>query len=123
MPMGWWKPYFFFDPHGVQLLLPSFVLGTASSYIGAAVSIVLLCLADRRLAHALSAAAAGSESANARAALFLVQRCTGTLLMLLLMSFNAPIIAYTLASLGAAERYELWRLASRSSQGVWRERL
>lgn len=104
MPMGWWRPFFFFDPTGVQLLLPWLVLDSAPSYALGALAIACLALADRRLAHA-----SAPSGDNAQAALYTAQRASGTLVMLLLMSFNVPLIVWLLASLGAGERYCLYR--------------
>ena len=47
--MGWWKPYFFFDPDGVQLLLPTFALHSYMDLFLAAIPIGLICVADRVL--------------------------------------------------------------------------
>ena len=44
--MGWWRPYFFFDPHGVQLLAPALVLTGPASYFLGAVMVAALCFAD-----------------------------------------------------------------------------
>ena len=118
--MGWWKPYFFTDLEGVQLLVPSFVLeGTFGvSWCSAAVVILALATLDRGLASLHQTHQPQRHSDNVAAAFFMAQRLSAGLVMLLLMSFNAIVFAYTIAALGAAERYFLWRRRQEQSCSV-----
>ena len=105
--MGWWHPYFFSDTEGVQLLLPDVVLsGPVSLFVGFLL-VALLCVADRFLFHRF-----GFNEPAPAAVLYAVQRLTGGLVMLLMMTFNAPLFAWIICSLGVGE----W-LATRGSAG------
>ena len=119
--MGWWRPFFFFDLSGVQILIAPFVLDGPLSWLLAAGAIASLCWLDRSLASLLSAPLrkdSEPRSDNAASALFMGQRCTGGLIMLLLMSFNAIVFAYTILALGLAERASLWRRRLASGPGM-----
>merc|ERR1719244_450443 len=86
MPMGWWRPYFFVDLVHVQLLLEDIVLdGSLASTALASLCIAGLTFADRWLAYTHKHT---SHTARSHAVLFTLQKCTGGMLMLLLMSFN-----------------------------------
>ena len=109
--MGWWRPYFFIDPTGVQILLPFLELGSAVSYLLGALAIAAVCGVDRllaRLAADSAKAAMGHRDDTQTAALWTVQRATGGFVMLLLMTFNVPVFAWTIACLGATERAVLY---------------
>ena len=108
MTMGWWRPYFFVELTGVQLLLPGLVLRSYGDCFLGGCFIAVLGYADRWLAHATSRTL---RNDNATAALFTAQRLTGGLLMLLMMSFNVPLFLWTVTCVGASERVMLWRRA------------
>ena len=119
--MGWWRPYFFLDLSGVQILFAFFVLDGPVSWLLAAAAIATLCWLDRHLASLLSAPSRKDSEPrgdNAAAALFMAQRCTAGLVMLLLMSFNAIVFAYTILALGLAERASLWRRRLANGPGM-----
>ena len=111
--MGWWRPYFFVDSTGVQLLLPTLALdGSAASLIFCVMFVAPLAILDRWLERATCdkrAVSSSHESDGSVALLWTAQRATGTLLMLLFMSFNVPVVVVTLCCLGASERLMLWR--------------
>ena len=96
--MGWWRPYFFMSTEGVQLLLPEIVLSGPVSHVAGFALVLLLCVADRFLTHRF-----GFSEPVASAMLYAVQRLTGGLVMLLLMSFNAPLFVWVICSLGVGE--------------------
>lgn len=110
--MGWWRPYFFFDTDGVQLLVPWFALGGASSHLLGALVVLALSGADRLLARTLTAARASHDD-RAAALLYALSRLTSGLIMLLMMSFNIWIFLWTVLSLGFAE-FLVLRRASRA---------
>lgn len=107
MAMGWWRPFFFFDPSGVQLLVAGFALDGFLSYLLGAACIAGLCFADRLLAAHHACVHAWQRDDTKTAALYAAQRLTGGLIMLLLMSFNVPVFGWVIVSLGLAERATL----------------
>jgi hypothetical protein len=119
--MGWWKPYFFVDPSGVQLLFGwATIDGFLSvSFLAATATVAVLALTDRWLAAHLSSASMSWSDVTLSArtvyvstALWTAQRVTSGLIMLIMMSFNAVLFAEALLFLGAAE---LWvRLRNRA---------
>ena len=119
--MGWWRPYFFLDPTGVQLLSPSLALSDAPSLLLGAAGLLLLAMGERHVAHALARSSTRHTPADdtAFALLWTANRLVGTLVMLLFMSFNVPIILWLLTCLGVAERLELWRERRRANGGGW----
>jgi hypothetical protein len=109
--MGWWKPYFFFNPSGVQLLVPGFALDSVTSYVFGALAIAALSITDRTLSRMAmrSAKVASSHAGDSHSALlFTAQRFTGGLVMLLMMTFNFWIFIWTVLSLGLGEKLSLW---------------
>jgi hypothetical protein len=61
MPMGWWRPYFFWDPSEVQLLFSWARIDGIPTFILANVALAVLCALDRWLAAAASAARGDRE--------------------------------------------------------------
>eukprot|EP01051_Picozoa_sp_SAG22_P009488 SAG22_NODE_795_length_7149_cov_16.608227_5_plen_134_part_00 len=103
--MGWWKPYFFVDVAGVQVLFSGARIGSSAASLAAAVlGIALLCLFDR-LAAAQAAAlrGGGREKENAAVGWWAAQRLSGGLVMLVMMTFNVVLFGTTIACLAAAE--------------------
>jgi len=117
---GWWKPYFFIDLDGVQLLLPALVIDGSSfiSIIHSSIGILILVLVDRFMAHAYYCANNNTSSArcyredeysNHRNAIYLstlyytIQRFTSGLLMLLMMSFNVILFMEIILFSGIVE--------------------
>ena len=109
MAMGWWKPYFFTDTSGVQLLLSPLQIGGLGSLLLATVGVGLLCLLDRwaaaeaaaarrRLPHLHSSSSAGAVTGAA--CWWTLQRLTGGLVMLLMMTFNLLIFLEVVTFLG-----------------------
>ena len=101
MAMGWWKPYFFLDPDGVQFLLPNLVIdgGTETLFVSA-LSIALLALIDRYMAHT-----SRSTSIYFSAFCFTIQKLTSGLLMLIMMSFNVVLFLEVVLFSGVAELF------------------
>jgi hypothetical protein len=112
MAMGWWKPYFFTDTSGVQLLLSPLQIGGLGSLLLATVGVGLLCLLDRWAAaeaaaarrrlphlHSSSSSSAGAVTVVA-ACWWTLQRLTGGLVMLLMMTFNLLIFLEVVTFLG-----------------------
>ncbi len=103
MAMGWWKPYFFLDPTGVQFLLPGLVIdGSLETLLVSGLSILVLSILDRYAAHA-----SRNHHSNIHRSVFYytVQKFTSGLLMLIMMSFNALLFLEVVLFGGAAE---LW---------------
>ena len=97
--MGWWKPYFFLDLNGVQLLSKNLVIdGSMETLIVSALSIALLALLDRYMAHT-----SRSTSVYFSAFCFTVQKLTSGLLMLVMMSFNVVLFFEVVLFSGVAE--------------------
>ena len=108
--MGWWKPYFFLDPSGVQLLVPALVIdGSIFSLILSAVGIAFLALIDRYTAHASRNANACSNTSDGLSQVYVstvyytIQRFTSGLLMLIMMSFNVILFLEVIIFSGIAE--------------------
>mmetsp|Transcript_18866 Transcript_18866/g.37549 ORF Transcript_18866/g.37549 Transcript_18866/m.37549 type:complete len:128 (-) Transcript_18866:97-480(-) len=99
MAMGWWHPYFFSDTSGVQVLFSFLEINGPASLVAALGAIFTLCLVDRY-------AAAGVQSARGTSSyipLFFLQRLSGGLVMLVLMSFNIVLFVFTLVFLSLCE--------------------
>ena len=109
--MGWWKPYFFLDPSGVQFLVPALVIdGSISSMILSAVGIAVLAIVDRYAAYfSRSRNKSSLDDADTTSAVCLsvmfytTQRFTSGLLMLVMMSFNVILFLEVVFFSGAAE--------------------
>lgn len=126
--MGWWKPYFFDSPIGVQLLFPTWVITGVPSFLVATIAIALLCLSDRLSASAASTfrkhADVNRDADSARCgadmwAVFLwtLQRLTSGLIMLIMMSFNLLLFLETVIFLGLSElAVTRWRRKTDSVQ-------
>ena len=121
MSMGWWKPYFFVDLKSVQLLHEDLVLdGTFGSAFVATMGIFLLAFLDRWLCHQQCF---GTQSASSHAVFYTLQKITGGLLMLILMSFNVLLFAEVCLFCGAWEyvavkRREIQKNLIRTPNGV-----
>jgi len=117
MAMGWWKPYFFLDPSGVQVLIPTLVIdGSIFSIILSGVGIAVLALIDRYTAHA-SRAVCSTDSVYASTLYYTVQRFTSGLLMLIMMSFNIILFLEVIIFSGAAELWMKIRNDRRRTRG------
>jgi len=106
MAMGWWKPYFFLDPSGVQVLVPTLVIdGSIKSVILSAVGIAFLALIDRYTAHASRNACSTSDGSQVYVSTvyYTIQRFTSGLLMLIMMSFNVILFLEVIIFSGVAE--------------------
>ena len=120
--MGWWKPYFFWDISGVQVLLPSLVIHDTYSFLLLSALIFGLCFIDRSLSHYCSYNSArssntvdSSSSANAsndgrgsigmEVIIYSCQRFVSGLIMLIMMSFNAVLYTEVIIFLGISEYY------------------
>jgi len=114
MAMGWWKPYFFLDPTGVQLLLPNLVIdGKAETLVVSAFAIALIAFLDRYMAH-VSRKDSGI-SVYLSVLCFTTQKFTSGLLMLIMMSFNTLLFLEVVLFSGTAE---LWmRLRAQTREG------
>jgi len=122
---GWWKPYFFIDLNGIQLLLPALVIDGSSfiSIILSSIGILILVLIDRFMAHAYYCANNNNNNNNTSSARFYrdddysnynnaiylstlyytIQRFTSGLLMLLMMSFNVILFMEIILFSGIVE--------------------
>ena len=96
--VGWWRPHFFIETDGVQLLLPGVVLESMGSHIIGFALVLLLCIADRFLQHRF-----GFAEPVPSAVLYAFQRLTGGLIMLLMMTFCLPLFVWIILSLGVGE--------------------
>ena len=120
--MGWWRPYFFWELTGVQLLVPALEVNSIGSGVLGAVCVCAICAAERLLEDMASRARKGASSQqddSRVAAIFGAQRLASGLVMLLLMSFSVPVFLWTILSLAAAERWVLHsgrRAARRSAR-------
>ena len=102
---GWWHPYFFFDYHGVQVLLFGAKLHNGFDFLLASVAILLLCVMDAwvgRWDHAVTGQPA-LEHALLKSALKAGHATTHFLIMLIVMSFNVSLFIVTVLSMGVAE--------------------
>jgi hypothetical protein len=108
--MGWWHPYFFLDVAGVQILFPWFEIEGPLSFGLATCAIGVLCYADRYLSGKAQVSRSESRSASDdcwHIAWWTGERLTGSLVMLLLMSFNVVIFLETVMFLGLSEYVHL----------------
>ena len=91
MAMGWWKPYFFIDLKSIQLLHKDLVLdGTFFNTLIASLFMFCLALLDRYVSNRLHSHSMHQHKRvpSHHALLYTLQKCSGGLLMLILMSFN-----------------------------------
>ncbi|CAB9505900.1 expressed unknown protein [Seminavis robusta] len=98
--MGWWKPYFFVDTTGVQLLFDWAKIDDTLTFISASGSIALLCLLDRFAAHL---ALHQRQKVYSSTLAWTVQRCTSGFLMLIMMSFNIILFLEVVLFSGMSE--------------------
>ena len=119
--MGWWKPYFFWDISGVQVLLPSLVIHDIYSFLLLSSLIFGLCFIDRSLSHYCSynsarssntndssssnASNSGRSSIGVEVIMYSCQRFVSGLIMLIMMSFNAVLYTEVIIFLGISEYY------------------
>mmetsp|Transcript_21458 Transcript_21458/g.53202 ORF Transcript_21458/g.53202 Transcript_21458/m.53202 type:complete len:133 (+) Transcript_21458:107-505(+) len=117
MAMGWWKPYFFLDPTGVQLLLPGLVIdGSLATLFLSGVAIALLSFLDRYTAH--FSRNNQNASSYTLALCYTIQKFTSGLLMLVMMSFNALLFMEVVVFSGAAELWTKIRAQNSRQQNV-----
>ena len=126
--MGWWKPYFFWDVQGVQVLLPSLVIQTDKgwSFLGASLLIAILCFVDRHLAHAAIIASGNNNkhdddksthlSIAKDTLVYTGSRFTSGLVMLVMMSFNAVLYLEVILFVGVSEYFLRLRQQKRQRQ-------
>lgn len=107
--MGWWKPYFFIDLTGVQVLIPAAQIEGPVSFLLISTSIVCLCFLDRFLSHYVT------PSIYKQTAVYTLQRFTGGLVMLIMMSFNVILFVEMVVFLGMGELYMKYRDAESST--------
>ena len=107
--MGWWHPYFFVELEGVQLLFSAFEIGGTATFLLYSVLLAALCACDRFAAAKAATLKRHPQRECAAVGWWTVQRLSGGLVMLVMMSFNLVLFAETVAFLGAAE---LWMVRS-----------
>ena len=99
--MGWWKPYFFLDTNGVQLLFDWAKIDGLASFLACSSALAALCLVDRFAHHYNLHKLSGSLCSSTAA--WTVQRFTSGLLMLVMMSFNMVLFLEVIIFSGLAE--------------------
>ena len=103
---GWWKPFFFIDPTKVQVLFSFCQIEGTGSLLLYSGAVAALCTFDRwaaAKASQLRAAASSPADDTTDVAWWALQRLSGGLVMLVMMSFNAILFAETVVFLGLAE--------------------
>ena len=111
MPMGWWRPYFFWDLNSVQVLHEKLVLdGSLGSILLVSLGIAALAFVDRLLAHHHKR----QDTAISHSLHYMLQKSTGGLLMLILMSFNIILFMEVILFCGMWE-YVLFKYGSTTS--------
>lgn len=103
MPMGWWHPYFFVDTTGVQLLFSGLEIQGAGTLFVYSALVAALCTIDRFAAAKAMALKGNRERELAAVGWWTAQRCSGGLVMLIMMSFNLVLFLETIVFLGLAE--------------------
>ena len=103
--MGWWKPFFFTDTGGVQILLESATIDSTqpSTFWFASAFIAFLCIVDRWAAHYALHKFKRQHSIYMSTAIWTIQRFTSGLLMLIMMSFNVILFMEVVLFSGFAE--------------------
>ena len=109
--MGWWRPFFFSNVTGVQLLLPGVQLSSGIDLLWAMVLIFVLSISDKLL----EAFARDSDHKGLKSLLAAGHQMTHYILMLLAMTFNVWIFAILVACSGVAE-YTMLRLYKTSKK-------
>lgn len=99
--MGWWKPYFFVDTSGVQLLFEWAEIDGTGTFLLCTAAIAALCLLDRLTHHYTMHHLSGRIYVSTAA--WTVQRLTSGLLMLVMMSFNMILFLEVIVFSGMAE--------------------
>lgn len=114
--MGWWKPYFFLNPTGVQFLLPQLVIdGSFETLFASGLAIALLSILDRYIAHV----SRGNPNVYISTLCYTIQKFTSGLLMLIMMSFNVLLFSEVVLFGGAAELcMKLYEQRSRQGKGT-----
>lgn len=103
--MGWWHPYFFVETDGVQLLFSGLQIKGVGTLLLYSAVLGALCAFDRWAAATAARLKNQPQSERAAVGWWTVQRLSGGLVMLVMMSFNLILFAETIVFLGAAE---LW---------------
>lgn len=109
MPMGWWHPYFFVNLDGVQLLFSALEITGTATFLLYSVLLAALCAFDRFAAAKAATLKILPQRECAAVGWWTVQRLSGGLVMLVMMSFNLILFVETILLLGAAE---LWMVRS-----------
>lgn len=102
-PMGWWKPFFFTDVTGVQVLFAGARIEGPASFAVVILCIALLCGFDRWAAARAAALYDSREKELSAVGWWAAQRLSGGLVMLLMMTFNAVLFLATIGCLALAE--------------------
>ena len=96
-------PYFFVDTTGVQLLFSGLEIQGSGTLIVYSALVAALCLADRFAAAKAAALKGNRERELAAVGWWTAQRCSGGLVMLVMMSFNLVLFLETVVFLGVSE--------------------
>ena len=117
MAMGWWKPYFFLDPTGVQFLHHDLVIdGSFETLFVSGSGIALLSILDHYAARASKA----NPNVYISTLYYTIQKLTSGLLMLVMMSFNGLLFLEVVLFGGAAElMMKLHEPQQRNRQGTY----
>jgi len=99
--MGWWKPYFYSNVSGIQILFRGLQIDSDRPLtIFLALSFIFaLCLIDRTVA----ARTESTRGTSSYIPYYFLQRLSGGLVMLVLMSFNAVLFGVTIVFLSVCE--------------------
>jgi len=113
--MGWWRPYFFIDPYGSQLLFSWAEIDGPQSLLLSSMAVAVLALFDRWVADRsdqmrkrLRAIDIGDSCRDLwldqirAVSWWTLQKLSGGMLMLILMSFCAVLFLETVVFLGLA---------------------
>jgi len=100
--MGWWKPYFFVETNGVQLLFDWAKIESAGTFLLATAAVAALCLLDR-FTHHYAIHKLSGKSIYLSTVAWTFQRFTSGLLMLVMMSFNAILFLEVIVFSGLTE--------------------
>ena len=101
--MGWWKPYFFSEVTGVQVLFSPLEIRGAVDFLFAALFVLVLCFADGWLSKRNKLHHTGTRSHLRLSALKAIHTATHFLIMLVVMSFNIWLFLCVVVSTGLAE--------------------
>ena len=100
--MGWWKPYFFTETEGVQLLFEWAQIEGTQTFVLASAVVAILSLLDRWAAH-YSIHLLRQQSVYRSTVIWTLERFASGLLMLVMMSFNAILFLQVVIFSGVAE--------------------